>query len=388
MNRIIAVTAIIFSVFALYADDIIVLNTGDIIRASVLEIGTSEIKYKKSSNINGPTYTILKNDVLSIIYDNGDKDSFENTHEAPKADIVPANKSSELSTTKAIEGNSPSSPLQIEELEPIADDNNWQVIHKFDIGLPQRNNKHSNSVTSDAYVYFEVNETSIMSTPEAEIGIKKLTDKEYKKNPYALESLSLYPYAIIVYNKTYKPIYIDLGNTFRTEQIEDQTPTATPWLEGRYSSDNNVLLSPGVVAASLGINGAEGGKTPPDKSMQRIITVAPHSSALLPAHPYLDGEKVKDRYEYFDFTIGGKAKNRYKLKKWEMREYDGPKDAPIKVAYYVTISTDPSFSKYYTMPIHLYSKALYGRSSLETITQSKYGIENVANFLFGDLHFE
>jgi hypothetical protein len=53
-----------------YAQDLIVLRDGNIIEAKVTEISPSEIKYKRSSNLNGPTIVILKDDVLSIRYEN------------------------------------------------------------------------------------------------------------------------------------------------------------------------------------------------------------------------------------------------------------------------------------------------------------------------------
>lgn len=64
-----------FSNFS-YSQDLITNKTGDIIKAKVIEITTSEIKYKKTENLAGPTYSILKSDVFSINYKNGSKDIF------------------------------------------------------------------------------------------------------------------------------------------------------------------------------------------------------------------------------------------------------------------------------------------------------------------------
>jgi hypothetical protein len=51
-------------------------KSGEDIQAKVLEVTTSEIKYKKFDNQNGPTYTILKSDVVMVRYKNGTKDIF------------------------------------------------------------------------------------------------------------------------------------------------------------------------------------------------------------------------------------------------------------------------------------------------------------------------
>lgn len=59
-----------------YAQDMITKKTGEDISAKVLEVTTSEIKFKKSDNLEGPIFSILKSDVLIIRYKNGTKDVF------------------------------------------------------------------------------------------------------------------------------------------------------------------------------------------------------------------------------------------------------------------------------------------------------------------------
>jgi hypothetical protein len=54
--------------------DLIILNNGDDISAKVVEITTTEIKYKKCENINGPIYSIQKSEVFTIRYSNGSKE--------------------------------------------------------------------------------------------------------------------------------------------------------------------------------------------------------------------------------------------------------------------------------------------------------------------------
>lgn len=53
------------------AQDIIHLNNGDKFDAIVKEITSYEVKYKNFTNPDGPTYVIVKNDVLLIEYQNG-----------------------------------------------------------------------------------------------------------------------------------------------------------------------------------------------------------------------------------------------------------------------------------------------------------------------------
>ena len=62
----------------LYANDIIYLNNGDEIKSKILKISSNTIEYKKTSNIEGPSYEISKDEVVMIIYENGEKDIFIN----------------------------------------------------------------------------------------------------------------------------------------------------------------------------------------------------------------------------------------------------------------------------------------------------------------------
>ena len=59
-----------------FGQDVIVKKDGSTILSKVLEVNIDNIKYKKFSNQNGPTYTISKSDLLSINYENGEKDDF------------------------------------------------------------------------------------------------------------------------------------------------------------------------------------------------------------------------------------------------------------------------------------------------------------------------
>lgn len=70
------------------AQDIITLKTGEDINVKVLEVGSLDVKYKKSDNPDGPSYTLLKSEIFMIKYQNGTKDVFNTT--PPPAAPAPA----------------------------------------------------------------------------------------------------------------------------------------------------------------------------------------------------------------------------------------------------------------------------------------------------------
>lgn len=63
----------------LHAQDTIITKDGESIQAKVYEINQGEIHYKKWSNMDGPIYTIDRNSVSSITYQNGSKEDLAAT---------------------------------------------------------------------------------------------------------------------------------------------------------------------------------------------------------------------------------------------------------------------------------------------------------------------
>lgn len=54
------------------AQDVIVKTDQTTVLSKVLEISSTEIKYKKWGNLDGPTYSISRSEVVSINYENGE----------------------------------------------------------------------------------------------------------------------------------------------------------------------------------------------------------------------------------------------------------------------------------------------------------------------------
>ncbi len=72
--------AIYFASISVQAQDVLTKKDGIDIQAKVLEVTTTEVKYKKFDNLNGPTFTLLKSELLMVRYENGTKDIFNQTN--------------------------------------------------------------------------------------------------------------------------------------------------------------------------------------------------------------------------------------------------------------------------------------------------------------------
>jgi hypothetical protein len=59
------------------AQDTLALRSGINIPVKIIEVGISEVIYKKIDNLNGPNFSILKSDLSMIRYENGTKEEFK-----------------------------------------------------------------------------------------------------------------------------------------------------------------------------------------------------------------------------------------------------------------------------------------------------------------------
>ncbi len=78
----------IFYVGICFGQDVIIMKDGDEIEAKVTEILKNDIKYKRASNLTGPTYTISKSKVFMIRYESGDKDIFDEIYQNQSGEVA------------------------------------------------------------------------------------------------------------------------------------------------------------------------------------------------------------------------------------------------------------------------------------------------------------
>jgi len=76
-----------------FAQDTIYKTDGTEIKSKVVEITNDLIKYKKFSNLDGPSYTVFKAEVFMIVYQNGEREVFKKNEppvkvEEPKQEYV------------------------------------------------------------------------------------------------------------------------------------------------------------------------------------------------------------------------------------------------------------------------------------------------------------
>lgn len=120
MNKYFLFIVVFFaSLVTISAQDVIVKKDGSTILSKVIEIGATEIKYKKWNNQNGPMYTIEKKDVQAINYENGEKEVFSVDEIAQPRKEIDYN-------SLMVEGIAANNKLQKEKL--LASAESWRKV--------------------------------------------------------------------------------------------------------------------------------------------------------------------------------------------------------------------------------------------------------------------
>ena len=84
IKKVIIIGLVLTANLTAYSQDIIITKKAEKITAKVTEIEENTVKYKKYEYQDGPTYTIKKTDIASIVYDNGSVEVFEAKKEESK----------------------------------------------------------------------------------------------------------------------------------------------------------------------------------------------------------------------------------------------------------------------------------------------------------------
>jgi len=72
MKKTLFLIAFVASAFSLNAQDILVRKGGEVENVKVLEVSPTEVKFKKSNNLDGPVFIEKRSNIYSIKYQNGE----------------------------------------------------------------------------------------------------------------------------------------------------------------------------------------------------------------------------------------------------------------------------------------------------------------------------
>ena len=107
-SKIMLCSIALLMVSATWAQDIIVTTDAKKIEAKILEVSKSEIKYKKTSNPDGPTFVISTDEITTIIYSNGEVELYNQqpaTTSQPETPTKPVVAETPVPSTPSVDAN-------------------------------------------------------------------------------------------------------------------------------------------------------------------------------------------------------------------------------------------------------------------------------------------
>lgn len=355
MKHLLIVTFFLCSI-NISAQDVIVKKDGSTILSKVLEVNTNDIKFKKFSNLEGPIYTLDKSEIMSINYENGEKDTFDNTN---------------LSVSM-------SSSLSQRLLKKNPDARNAELISLYNtIYQPTKKVKCNDKAAKHCGVIVGVKNKSVMSTEDIEMNL--IGGIKYNPNMGGYEFRG---YHIVFTNKTDKVIYIDKGNSFR---IDDEGDSFCYYDNSEQTTVNNgsgtgVILGLGSVTNVIGIGGVTGQlasgvsvgggsslSVSTTYTQQRVIAIPPHGTKELSDYKYVRTSKgsIVSNSNYRELEAGEKFHVWHAkmpkgiINNGQVKIFD-ENDFPWKQEYYITYSTEEDFRTYSILNVELYIHEIIG----------------------------
>lgn len=325
MKRLPLLVLLLVAALPLMAQDMIVRRDGTIVTSKVMEISSSEIKYKKFTNPDGPLYTLKVSEVLSINFENGEVERFDQAAavQAPAAE--------------------PAKPAEPQLIEVAADANNQALLDRYNNSQVKilRQKSADKEMKSDYYYKFGFTQNSVLSNQDVEV--------VYLVNEAPTRSHR----DIRITNKTDKTIYVDLSRCFRIN-LDGSSHT---YYDGSRQTAVTNAGSTGVsvhLGAGVSIGGGATNAVTTTYTNERILTIPPHS------HGYLSTLKMVGKEV---ITEGEPWKTTYAMpwvvKRWKIYNFTEA-DTPGRFSYTVTYSKDADFSTYSQVKAELYIQQVLG----------------------------
>ncbi len=326
MKQITTLLLATLAVTPLFAQDMIVRRDGSVVQAKIMEVSSSEIKYKKFAKPDGPLFVLKTSEIISINYEDGEVERYDQA-----ADPAPA---------PAAEPAKPTEP-QLVEVATAA--NNQALLDRYNNSqvkiLRQKNG--DKEMKSGYYYKFCFTQNSVLSNEEVEV--------TYVLN----ESPTRWHRDIKITNKTDKTIYVDLARCFRVN-LDGSSHT---YYDGLHQTSVTNAGSTGVsvrLGAGVSIGGGGTNAVTTTYTNERVLAIPPHS------HDYLStlkmvGEEI--------ITSGEPWKTTYKMpwvvKRWKVYDFTEA-DSPGRFSYTVTYSKDADFSAFSQVKAELYIQQVLG----------------------------
>lgn len=384
MKRFIFSLAAVLATTISFAQDVIVKKDGSLIQAKITKIASHEVEYKKWSYLEGPSYTIPTVDILAINYQNGDKETFEG--------ITSTSQTASTTITPSVTKYAPA-PENEDSLRVI----NNAFIEFADKKLAEKKKKKE---AKHYIVQYGITENSVIESDELSIRCELGISLKHMKNDYYFKSIqnvisqsingkmknkmvnghkstigngSGKPVVrITLENKSDETLFIDLANTFLSVKkkatpyyIPSATTTSTTSTTGgafNLGGITNALGIGGAVGALANVTtvgGSQGKTTSNVVYSQRVHSIPPHSTIVLPDMCLIDEKFFYECPSPVTGDTGIVLGTNQQLKVGEKLEYNET-NTPYQFSFFTTVSHTEDFTISKTAEATMYCKSIVG----------------------------
>jgi len=387
----------LFGIVFCCSADTILFSSGVSQDVEIKEITPTEIKYKKKSRINGPLYTVLKSDVVSINYDDGTIETLDTNVEADNSKNDNINALPNILEKRKYET----------DVYYIGKKSNKEA--KACYGLCRFDDE---SVLCDENIKLEYSCgvcSPIVSNASMEISLEN--------GPFWLTNTLNKPIVfwpaikVKLTNLSSKTIYIDLANTF-FKRGSLASPYFIPSSTTNIQSETSGIgLNLGGITNALGIGGSVGnlasginlGKsstlgTATTIYSQRIISIPPQTSIelspqlLFPPNLPTGAYKVATKhygYSFGDWQLVGLDKTILSVNIGQTKNYDED-SSPISFGLFLSYSFNEQMSEIKSVNNTAYMSRLIGLENYKPAAHARFHTKNADKLSDGflkPLHF-
>lgn len=328
------------------AQDIIVKKDGSIIHSKVLELNSSEIKYKKYSNLEGPIYVLNKTELLSINYENGEIEQF---------------------VVEPIDMN------YNKEREVEIDTNNLRLINEYNKPI-QSTKKLKNKQANWCTLQYSFTEESVLSNKEVEVVYVRGKDNLYTGTEGTISDEG--DICIKIRNKSNATIFVDLGESYYICKNKESSEHKYFYNLTKNTTITQETSSGGLAAIGNLAVGAAGQKgSSITYTQERILKIPPQSTGVVCEtkvqiihiqvyvfEPPTHIEEISRGLELYRYTS--------ELKRGEVIDYN-VMNSPITYDLKFKYSMDPTFSSYSVIENTLYLSKMIGYHLSDIVLQGK-----------------
>lgn len=380
MKKISLFLTFLFSVLLLSAQDIIVKNSGETIKAYNLEASGTSVFFQLSAEPDAPLQKLPKTEILVVRKADGTKLDFD----APAPQPTAQQQQTATAQNKPIK-------LTLDMLSEEEKAENERLIKQYNEPVKFTVKKEGKEVTC-LYACFCPKQTSIITNKDLALslvtggmtyGTRSSPSVFQEWNP--VNEVDWHPpyYAVLkITNKTDQALYVDLGNTMLVVQgksvpfyIPQTTTTSNTSVGG--GSVNLGALTGSSLLGGISLGGGNASSTVSTVFSQRVVAVAPFGTLVTPAVALWGGKRENREIVYGIDWVGEdvSAFNGLKIFLPKKSVFAGQvidyneENAPLNISAYLSYSYTEDCAQENTMSSYYFLKQLIGVESYRDFTK-------------------